>query len=238
LASASGDGTTRVWDLAGDASPVVLEGHEKDVLYLAWSPDGMRLATTSGDGTVRVWDLAGDADPVVLEGHEKSVVHLAWSPDGVCLATASFDKTARVWDLATHSDPMVLSGHEHWVTNVAWTPDGMRLATATFDDNARIWDLSNADQDIFYKEIDISEFHSLYDKNLNSEQHKYNVLQRGVELRIDYKKSSFFFENSNKRGIVKSKNRLLWAGYSGTSVIVFQLENYKEYGGMNSDLQN
>lgn len=59
VATASGDGTARVWDLGASnpsAAPVVLKGHEDTVTAIAWSSDG-RVATASEDGTARVWTL-------------------------------------------------------------------------------------------------------------------------------------------------------------------------------------
>jgi hypothetical protein len=47
LASASRDGTVRVWDPTGEAEPLVLRGHEDWVYHVAWSPSGERLATAS-----------------------------------------------------------------------------------------------------------------------------------------------------------------------------------------------
>ncbi len=55
LATASRDGTVRVWDAACGEELLVLR-HEDVVQRVAWSPDGTRLATTSNDRTVRVWD--------------------------------------------------------------------------------------------------------------------------------------------------------------------------------------
>jgi WD40 repeat protein len=140
LASASLDGTVRVWDPTGQADPVVLRGHEGRVYHVAWSPSGERLASASGglgdDYTVRVWDPAGQAEPLVLNG----VDHVAWSPSGDRLASASEDRTVRVWDSAVQAAPLVLRGHEGRVEHVAWSPSGDRLASASWDDTVRVWD--------------------------------------------------------------------------------------------------
>jgi WD40 repeat protein len=63
LATASLDGTVRIWDPYTEApEQLVLRGHSGDVEAVAWSPDGTRLASASG-GTVRVWAL--DLDELV-----------------------------------------------------------------------------------------------------------------------------------------------------------------------------
>ena len=50
-----------MWDLErrGD-DPIVLRGHQGQVLALAIDADGKRLASGSADGTVRVWRLDYD----------------------------------------------------------------------------------------------------------------------------------------------------------------------------------
>ncbi|MGH8933222.1 MAG: WD40 repeat domain-containing protein [Egibacteraceae bacterium] len=138
LASASYDGTVRVWDLAGGGDPVVLRGHNGEVNSVAFNPDGQQLTSASDDRTVRLWDLVS-GESLVLRGHERPAVSVAFSPDGQRLASASFDGTVRIWD-PTGGDPVVLRGHDGAVYGVAFSPDGQRLASASFDGTVRIWD--------------------------------------------------------------------------------------------------
>ncbi|MEO0541727.1 MAG: hypothetical protein AAFZ80_12820 [Cyanobacteria bacterium P01_A01_bin.105] len=56
VASASDDGTVKLWDRSGRELQT-LEGHSGSVLSVSFAPDGNTLATASGDGTVILWNF-------------------------------------------------------------------------------------------------------------------------------------------------------------------------------------
>jgi WD40 repeat protein len=118
---------------------VILLKETRQVLSVAFSPDGSRIATGSVDGTVRVWDLAGEQLSVTLEGYQQPVHDVAFSPDGRRIVTASRDGTARVWS-TSGEHLLTLVGHMTTLGSVAYSPDGTRIATTSNDGTARIWD--------------------------------------------------------------------------------------------------
>jgi WD40 repeat protein len=145
LASASWDGTVRVWDAASGAELLCLRGHEHGVARVAWSPDGQRLASASWDGTVRVWDAAGGAEVLCLRGHTHRVASVAFAPDGRRIASGSVDQTVRVWDAAGGAELLCLRGHDGPVPSVAFAPDGCRLASGSHDQTVRVWDAASGE---------------------------------------------------------------------------------------------
>ena len=97
LASAGGDSTVRVWDMASGDRVRVLEGHTGRVYGVAFSPDGVLLASAGDGGSVLVWDAASGERVRVLEGHTYAVWCLAFDPVMPLLASAGADGTIRLW---------------------------------------------------------------------------------------------------------------------------------------------
>ena len=101
LATASGDSTTRLWNVGTGACARVLNGHTGIVSAVAFSPDGALVATASFDGTARLWEVATGNCLRILSGHADTVWSVAFSPAERVVATASEDATARIWDAAS-----------------------------------------------------------------------------------------------------------------------------------------
>jgi WD40 repeat protein len=146
LATASYDGTARIWDSATGRERAVLVGHSGPVQAVAVAPDGSWLATGGDDATARIWDAASGRERATLSGHASTVAGVAVAPDGSWLATASYDGTARIWDVATGRERAALTGHNDWVHAVAVAPDGSWLATGSRDGTARIWDTATGQE--------------------------------------------------------------------------------------------
>jgi WD40 repeat protein len=65
LASASSDGTIRLWELTTGAETARLEGHSHWVTALCMLPNG-RFASGSHDRTIRLWELTTGAETARL----------------------------------------------------------------------------------------------------------------------------------------------------------------------------
>jgi WD40 repeat protein len=143
LASASFDGTARVWDVPTGRTLWTLRGHEGVVYHLAFSPDGKRLATASWDETARVWDLETGKTVCELRGHTGPVNRVSFRPDGKRLATLANDQTLRLWDAETGAPVRTLPADvdPHWPMNdLKYSPDGRLLALSGPDPVVRLWD--------------------------------------------------------------------------------------------------
>jgi WD40 repeat protein len=139
LASASEDGTVKVWDPGTGTVIRTLMGHTGAVASVAFSRDG-RLASSGEDHTVKVWDPTTGTVIRTLRGHSDAVISVAFSPDGSRLASAGRDKTVKVWDAGSGEVTLSLEGHNDAVARVAFRPDGRRLASASEDHTVKVWD--------------------------------------------------------------------------------------------------
>lgn len=99
LATASFDGTAKLWSIPADADHASLESHEQAVWAVAASPDGRLVATGSADQTAKVWD-ASDQRLLATIRVGFPIVSLAFTADGARLITNGPENSARVWRIA------------------------------------------------------------------------------------------------------------------------------------------
>lgn len=122
IATASGDGSARIWNAVTGQEIAVLRGHTGSVGSAVFSPDGSRLVTASSDETARVWDLGTAKEIAVLHGHADEVYTAMFSPEGAHILTVSRD-SVRIWDAATE-EIAVLRGHAGSVYRANFNHDG------------------------------------------------------------------------------------------------------------------
>jgi hypothetical protein len=110
LASASYDGTVKVWDARSGTELLTLRGHTAPVTAVSYSPDGTRLASASADTTVKVWDartpaLVPNYDPWTEAEARYQALAPRWHTEDAEAAEKAGDKFAaqfhRRW-LAEH----------------------------------------------------------------------------------------------------------------------------------------
>jgi WD40 repeat protein/glycosyltransferase involved in cell wall biosynthesis len=140
IATASQDGTARLWDSQGNLlKKFTVDKNKYGVLSVSFSPDGKFIATASEDGTARLWDLQGNRIEE-FKAHEGEVRSVSFSPDGKFIATGGADNTARLWNLQG-KQLVEFKGHKGGVLSVSFSPDGKSIATASEDGTARLWNL-------------------------------------------------------------------------------------------------
>jgi COMPASS component SWD3 len=152
-ASASADGSVKIWDLGShnnDASaaeyalnPVsTLLGHSRGINEVCWSKGGDPFcATASDDKTLRLWDAqTGDA-LVEFRGHDNFVFCCQFNAPSNLLVSGSFDETVKLWDVRSGECVSTLPAHSDPVTAVSFNRDGSCVVSASHDGLIRIWDV-------------------------------------------------------------------------------------------------
>ncbi|KAH0544354.1 hypothetical protein FGG08_001495 [Glutinoglossum americanum] len=124
FASASSDGTVKIWDLRSKThKPAVsVQASKVDVNVISWSHQTSHLlATGADDGTWAVWDLrswkpsvAGSSSPPAdatstpvasFNFHKEQITSIEWHPqEDSIVAVAAGDNTLTLWDLAVELD--------------------------------------------------------------------------------------------------------------------------------------
>jgi WD40 repeat protein/energy-coupling factor transporter ATP-binding protein EcfA2 len=138
FATASFDGTARVWDAATGAAASPTLAHGGRVTGVHFSPDGARLVTTGVDERAQLWDWRSGVPGAALR-HRERVLTAEPSPDGRWIVTASQDDTAQVWDAATGQPVGRPLQHAGDVTTATFSPVAAEVVTASDDGTVQIW---------------------------------------------------------------------------------------------------
>ncbi|KAJ7581865.1 microtubule binding protein [Mycena floridula] len=148
LASASGEHTVKLWDLANPEDPMaVLEGHADAIQCIAFNSTGSLMATTSRDRKIRMFDVrAGSAAVRTVDGHGGiKGARITFMGDTGRLATTGFskmsDRQVAVWESGGLSNIKTISlDQSSGVVMPFWTDNNILFLAGKGDGNIRYYE--------------------------------------------------------------------------------------------------
>jgi WD40 repeat protein len=119
-----------------DHPTAIYPGHFDEVLTVAWSPDGTRIASGEHDSTVQIWDTRTGKHLFTYPHHFNTVYSVAWSPNGTRIVSGSYDGTVQIWNAEGGKVVYTLRNGGLFV---AWSPDSSMIASGGKDGIVKIW---------------------------------------------------------------------------------------------------
>ena len=118
----------------------LLTGHQDQVIYLTFSPNGKWLASASLDKTIRVWDWKSKKTIHTFHHNRQMIRTLVFHPSKSVLVSGGDDKKIHFWDLASGKRLRSLEGHHANVRSVVFHPKGHLLASSSQKKDIFLWD--------------------------------------------------------------------------------------------------
>ncbi len=140
LASASLDGTVRIWETTSGKEVAVSKGHSDFVNEIVFAADGLSVFTASKDRSIKRFDAQTGKGLRTYSDHNDDVLALAIRPDGSEFVSAGNEPQLRFWKVDGDKPSKRQGGHGGPVHQLAFTADGRRLVSAGADGTIRIWD--------------------------------------------------------------------------------------------------
>jgi WD40 repeat protein len=144
LASASLDGTGRLWDVATGRE---LKSFQENCEFVsaALAPDGKTFVTgcktitpLQPDNALHFWNVSSGQVTQTLADQKQPVTAITFSKDGKTMSTGDDTGTIRLWDMATGNLITILTGHRDTISELAFLDNGS-LASLSSDSTLRVW---------------------------------------------------------------------------------------------------
>jgi len=132
VASAGGDNSIRLANLADGTLVGHLTGHTDGVASLAFSPDRTVLASTADDRTLRLWNVsAGTLLRTIDQGDgNRQFTAVAFHPDGQHVAADRNRTNLVLWKVSDGTPVWETFGTAWQIESIAFSPDGSLVAAA------------------------------------------------------------------------------------------------------------
>jgi WD40 repeat protein len=154
----TGGRKAQLWDLNQPdfhESPINLEGHDEEVVAVAFGDGGRRVVTADKKGTVFLWNVPVTSPAERLQTLDANprleLKSIAFSSNGRWIATGDNDGELNLWshDPATSKwSPINVEGHQYDATQLAFTGDSTRLVSGGKDNVVRVLTLPDGEMQL------------------------------------------------------------------------------------------
>lgn len=178
IVTASIDGIARIWDVVpGEKDPLSesfgtrksaeLRGHDSEVTFASFSPDGKEVVTASTDRTVRIWSAWPAGGVKVFErGGEEKLFSFSAERSRVAVIGSDAAPLIAVWDVVRGekigSIDETRDNSQDNINSITLSPDGRVLAAVHSAPNiVRLWDVESGEllhQSVVDETGDINDF--------------------------------------------------------------------------------
>lgn len=138
LASASKDGSVKIWDTKLGTCTTTLNGHMQSVTCVKWSGEGL-LYTASQDRTIKVWRSNDGVLCRTLEGHGHWVNTMALNTDYV-MRTGAFEPAEAGSNIELQAKALQTKALERYKSVVSHNPE--RMVSGSDDFTLYMWNPS------------------------------------------------------------------------------------------------
>ena len=153
LATLSYGENIKLWNVVSGKLLSVIEGYNRLIGAIAFSPDGASLLQGDSGGMIRLWDLVHHRDVSAIQGQTGPIWTIAFSPDGKMFATAGDDRMVCVWDAVSLQNLKNLPMQSGPLWHLAFNQDGSVLACGGSVYRILLWETrleaGSAELDIF-----------------------------------------------------------------------------------------
>lgn len=142
LATASEDGTARIWHYPSWRPAARLPGTRGWLSAVAFSPDGREVAVGGSEALVQLYETRTFQETGRLTGHQGEIFSLSYQGPDQTLISASLDRTLRIWSLERRHCLLALTGHLSGVFCGIPFARGEKILSASNDGGVRLWELA------------------------------------------------------------------------------------------------
>ena len=146
LASASEDGSIRVWDVTTGEHKQTFISDIFGVDNVSFSADGKTLIGV-GLSEINLWDVTTSMHKKTFQGYYTGRDGSVFSSDGKTLVSPRGNETIILWDVTTDEKKQTLTGHESAVSCIAFSADGKTLASGGLGNTIYLWDINSGKQE-------------------------------------------------------------------------------------------